>query len=211
MKRFILGLSIAAVLFLTGCGQQKNASTDKTNGKEGDTMASIAGKKVLMIIASNKFRDEELFESRKVLSQAGAVTTVASSKVGTITGMLGGEAEATLDIKKVEASDYDAVVFVGGTGASEYFNDPTAHKIAQYTVAAGKVLGAICIAPSTLANAGLLKGKKATCYASEKANLIAKQANYTGKGVEVDGKIITADGPGSAKAFGQAILKALQG
>ena len=173
-------------------------------------MGSIDGKKVLLIIASNKFRDEELFECRKVLDQAGAVTTVASSKVGTITGMLGGEAEVTLDIKKVKANDYDAVVFIGGTGASEYFNDPTAHKIAQETVATGKVLGAICIAPSTLANAGLLKGKKATCYISEKANLIAKGANYTGKGVEVDGKIITADGPGSAKAFGQAIVKALQ-
>ena len=210
MKRFILGVSIAAVLVLTGCGQQKNASTDKTNGKEDQTMASIAGKKVLMIIASNKFRDEELFESRKVLNQAGAVTIVASSKVGTITGMLGGEAEASADIKKVKVSDYDAVIFVGGTGAGEYFNDPTAHKIAQEAASAGKVVGAICIAPSTLANAGLLKGKKATCYVSEKANLIAKQAEYSGKGVEVDGKIITADGPGSAKAFGQALVKALQ-
>ena len=173
-------------------------------------MAGIDGKKVLMIIASNKFRDEELFESREVLSQAGAEITVASSKVGTVTGMLGGKAEASLDIKQVRAADYDAVIFVGGSGASEYFDDPTAHKLAQEAAAAGKVVGAICIGPSTLANAGLLKGKKATCHASEKANLIAKQANYTGKAVEVDGQIITADGPGSARIFGQAVLKALE-
>lgn len=210
MKRFILGLGIAAVFVLAGCGRQKEAGIDEASGKEGDTMASIAGKKVLMIIASDKFRDEELFESHKILSEAGADITVASSKVGSITGMLGGKAQASKDIKEVRAGDYDAVIFVGGSGASEYFNDLTAHKIAQEAVAASKVVGAICIAPSTLANAGVLAGKKATCYTSEKANLIVKQADYTGKGVEVDGKIITADGPDSAKAFGQAIVKALQ-
>lgn len=210
MRLFRFILAVWVVLTLVGCGQQREAATDTTSGKEGDTMAGVAGKKVLMIIASDKFRDEELFDAREVLSEAGAEITVASSKLGSVTGMLGGEAEATVDIKEVEAGDYDAVIFVGGIGASEYFDDPTAHKLAQKAAAAGKVVGAICIAPSTLANAGLLKGKKATCYASEKANLIAKQANYTGKGVEVDGRIITADGPGSAKAFGQAIAKALQ-
>ena len=205
MKRFILGLGISALAILAACAQQNG-----TSKKEGEAMANITGKKVLMIIASDKFRDEELFEPHKILSEAGAEITVASSKVGSITGMLGGKAQAGKDINEVKAGDYDAVIFIGGSGASEYFNDLTAHKIAQEAAAAGKVVGAICIAPSTLANAGLLEGKKATCYASEKANLIVKNAHYTGKGVEVDGKTITADGPGSAKAFGQAIVKALQ-
>ena len=173
-------------------------------------MTNITGKKILMIIARDKFRDEELFKPRDILSAAGADITIAGSKVGTITGMLGGKAQATLNITQAKPADYDAVIFVGGSGASEYFNDPTAHKIATDSAAAGKVVAAICIAPSTLANAGLLKGKNATCYASEKSNLVAHQANYTGKSVEVDGDIITADGPTSAEAFAQAILTALR-
>ena len=205
MKRFILALSISTLVILAACAQQNGPGK-----KEGEAMPNITGKKIVMIIASDKFRDEEFLKPRDILSQAGADITVASSKLGTLTGMLGGKAQATLDIKQVSAADYDAVIFVGGSGASEYFNDPTAHKIAQDAVAADKVLAAICIAPSTLANAGLLKGKRATCFASEKANLIARQAEYTGKPVEVDGRIITADGPTSATAFGKAILTALQ-
>jgi len=173
-------------------------------------MTNITGKKILMIIASDKFRDEELFKPRDILTAAGARITIASSKVGPITGMLGGKAQATLDIKQAKAVDYDAVIFVGGIGASEYFSDPTAHKIAIDAADSGKVVGAICIAPSTLANAGLLAGKKATCYVSEKSNLIARRASYTGKGVQVDGQFITADGPVSADAFGKAILTALR-
>ncbi|NIA06329.1 MAG: DJ-1 family protein [Actinobacteria bacterium] len=210
MKTVLLGLLVMTALVLIGCGQPNDASPGAHSGKEGETMANITGRKVLMIIASDKFRDEELFESRDILNQAGARITVASSKVGTVTGMLGGTAQVSLDIKQADAADYDAVIFVGGSGASEYFNDPTAHKIATDAAASGKVVAAICIAPSILANAGLLEGKKSTCYVSQKANLLSKQADYTGNSVEVDGNIITADGPNSSIAFGQAVLKALQ-
>ena len=205
MRRLILASIITALAILAGCAQQ-----DQTGKKEGEAMGNITGKKILMIIAGDKFRDEELFTPRDILSQAGAEITIASSRIGTCTGMLGGKAQAGLDVKKVTAADYDAVIFIGGSGASEYFNDPTAHKVASDAAASGKVLGAICIAPSTLANAGLLKGKKATCFASERTNLITQKANYTGRSVEIDGKIITADRAASATAFAQAILTALR-
>jgi len=73
----------------------------------------------------------------------------------------------------------------------------------------GKVIGAICIAPVTLANAGLLKGRKATVWASEKARIETKGAIYTGADVQVDDNIVTANGPNAAKAFGEALLKLL--
>ena len=123
--------------------------------------------------------------------------------------MLGGAAEATALIGSVTALAYDAVIFVGGSGSSEYFASSTAHRIAADAARGGKVLAAICIAPSTLANAGLLQGRKATAYPSEKANLIAKGATFTGSAVEQDGRIITADGPGSARDFAEAIAHAL--
>ncbi|MFC1768062.1 DJ-1/PfpI family protein, partial [Candidatus Margulisiibacteriota bacterium] len=65
-------------------------------------------------------------------------------------------------------------------------------------------------AVSTIANAGALKGKKATSFPGVADTVKAGGAIYTGKGVEADGKIVTADGPGSAKAFGEAINKALK-
>lgn len=165
--------------------------------------------KALLIIAPKNFRDEELFDTKAELEKAGIETTIASTTTSTATGMLGGTAKPGITINEADAKDYDAIVFVGGSGSSLYFNNAAAHKIAKEGYESGKIVAAICIAPSTLANAGLLKGKRATCYPSEAGNLKSKGANYTAKSVEVDGKIITADGPQSAKSFGRAIAQAL--
>ena len=106
-------------------------------------------------------------------------------------------------------TDYDAVVFVGGVGAQEYWADSTAHAIAKAAVDSGKVLGAICIAPVTLGNAGVLSGKRATVWSSERERLEAGGAVYTGADVEVDGRVVTASGPGAAKEFGKRIATLL--
>jgi protease I len=200
-KEFIFWVAI--LVLLSGCTQQPAGG--------GEEMSSLSGKNVLLIIAPSNFRDEELFDTKTELEKAGAATTIASKQTGTITGMLGGTAKATLSLSAVKASDFDAVVFVGGSGASAYFNDSTAQKIAKDAAAQGKVLAAICIAPSILANAGLLQGKDATAFSSESGNLQSKGANYTGQAVTVDGKIITANGPAAAKQFGKEIVKALAG
>jgi len=173
-------------------------------------MSDLSGKRVVMVIASDGFRDEEFNEPYNLLRERGARVTVASSALGTRKGMLGGLAEAEELVSNIAVADYDAVVFVGGTGSSEYFDDATAHGIARDAASAGKVLGAICIAPSTLANAGVLKGRKATSYPSERDNLVVGGAEFTGAAVEVDGRIITADGPDSAKRFAEAIAEVLQ-
>lgn len=167
-------------------------------------------KKALVIIAFANFRDEELFDTQAELNAKGIETTIASIKTGMANGMLGGTVNVQTTIDAADSENYDAVVFIGGGGASVYFNNKKAHEIAISALNSGKILAAICIAPSTLANAGLLKGKKATCFPSEAPNLKSKEAIYTGKPVEVDGKIITADGPKSAHAFGKAIANALK-
>lgn len=168
-------------------------------------------KKVLMVIAPAKFRDEELFDTKAALESSGANVTIASKTTALAVGMLGGKAQPQVALSSAKAADYDAVVFVGGGGAEVYFNDPVAIGLAKDAHSQGKIVSAICIAPSILANAGVLNGKKATVFKGDKylGILKAKGANYTGRDVEVDGKIITADGPSSAKKFGQIIVKSL--
>jgi protease I len=166
-------------------------------------------KKVLIVIAPQTFRDEEYQKPRAVLEEAGAAITVTSKGVSTATGRFGARVAVDQDISQVSAKDYDAVVFVGGPGASVYFDDPIALNLAQEAYNSIPVIAAICIAPSILANAGLLRGKQATAFPSEKQNLQAKGATYTGKPVTTDGKIITASGPEAAREFGKAIASAL--
>jgi protease I len=178
-------------------------------GEVMEEVTSISGKRILMIIASRNFRDEEYDVPAKLFRAAKAEVTVASSSLSMCTGMFGAKAKPDILLTSVSVVDYDAVVFIGGSGSSEYFNNPTAHRIAQEAVKEGKVLGAICIAPVTLANAGVLSGKRATVFSSSANQIKAKGANYTGRGVEVDGDIITGDGPESARAFAEAIIEAL--
>lgn len=196
--------------------QEENALKDG-DGKEGSGISMgpkvelprVDGRKVLMIIAPKDFRDEELKEPKQVLEARGAEVRVASTSVKEAIGMLGFRVKPDLALEDVKIADYDAVVFVGGSGASRYWTDQAAHEMARNAAAEGKVLGAICIAPVTLANAGVLKGKNSTVWPSEKDKLTKQGAKYTGNPVEVDGRIVTADGPTSARAFGEALVKAL--
>ena len=167
-------------------------------------------KKVVFIIGHTKFRDEELLEPKKILKENGVNITIASSSLKIAEGMLGIKIRPDILIKDIKVENYDAIIFIGGVGATEYWNNKTAHYIASETLEKNKILAAICIAPITIANAGLLIGKKATVYQSEINKIKDKKAIYTGSKVERDGNIITAQDPSSANEFGKAILAAIQ-
>ena len=172
-------------------------------------MEILTGRKVLMVISSDKFRDEEYQKPRAVLEKAGVKVTVASSSLKEATGMLGLKAKADILLKDAKMEEYDGVVFVGGMGATEYWESPVAHALARSAHAAGKLTSAICLAPMTLANAGLLKGKRATIWKEVAGDFKTKGVVYTGKAVERDGKLITGSGPEAAEEFAKALLEEL--
>ena len=178
-------------------------------GGGSDTMSKLQGKKVLMIIASQNFRDEELLKPRDLFIKEGMEVILASSSLETSRGMLGATVKPDILINKVKVEDFEAIIFVGGIGSSEYWNNPIAHKIVKEAVSLNKLICAICIAPVTLANVGILDGKKATVFRSEVKAIKKKGAIYTGKAVEVDGNIITAEGPQAAEEFGKTIINLL--
>lgn len=171
----------------------------------------LTGKKALVVIASNNFRDEEYAEPRKMLEAAGARITVACSTLNTAKGKLGLEVKPDVLLSEVNAAEYDGIVFVGGGGSKEYFESPVAHRLAQAFFDQGKLTSAICIAPAILANAGLLKQKKATAFPSSREGLEAGGAVFTGAGVESDGMIVTGSGPEAARKFGERLVEVLSG
>ena len=161
--------------------------------------------KVLMVVAPERFRDEELFVTQAVLEQGGHRVVVASTRTGECPGSRGGHVFAETTLEAERAADYDAVVFVGGGGSKLLWYDVHALRLAREAAAHGKVLGAICLAPVILANAGVLDGRRATVAGTEARTIEAKGAVYAGPGVTVDGNIVTANGPKSSALFGQRI------
>jgi len=187
-------------------GEQTPGETARQQPRPSPT---IGPPTALLIIASRDFQDQEYFETKRILDSGGIRTVTASTRKGNIRGMRGRQAHAEILLNEVNVRDYAAIVFIGGSGAREYFHNNTALDIARQAAQNQKILAAICIAPTILANANLLRGLEVTGFPSERTKLKKAGAQYTGSFVERTGLVITARGPEAAEAFGQAILKTL--
>ena len=177
-------------------------------------MDRIQNKKILMVIAPKKFRDEELNQPREIFIREGASVEIASTSLGEARGMFGAKAKIDLLIKDVDYNNYDAIVVVGGMGSPEYlWGDTTLQSIISEAKKSGKVVAAICLSGVVLARAGILRGIEATVYrTTESMNEYSKwEAKYNPNNVVKSGSIITADGPAAARNFGNTIVDALAG
>lgn len=175
----------------------------------------LQNKSIAMIIAFQDFRDEEYFIPKSIFLAEGAQVQTISIKKGEALGSYGGIINVDLTLDDLKVSDFDTVIFVGGSGAAKYIENDKCHQIAQETVSVNKVLAAICIAPAILARSGVLEDKKATVWSSEldkSAVKILKEegADYQKAPVVQDGKIITASGPEAARKFGETIVRILK-
>ena len=168
--------------------------------------------KILMVLAPSDFRDEEYLLPREEFEKANA-DVMTSSVIDIAVGRFGCEEEIDIQLKEAAAENFDAIFWVGGGGCLEYMTNEDARALAGEFFLQKKVTGAICAAPRLLLAWRLLEGKRVTGWNSDN-NLeklaIQGGAIYTGADVEVDGKILTADGPDSAKKAGVEFLKLLE-
>ncbi len=116
------------------------------------------------------------------------------------------------DVSKADAdfASYDGIVLPGGMpGTTHLMEDDTVNRVIKEFAGSGKLVAAICAAPSVLGNAGLLEGKNATCYPGVEAKLTG--ANFVTDSVVKDGNIITSRGLGTAIDFAAEIVTYLNG
>lgn len=162
-----------------------------------------------LIISADHFEDSELLVSYYRLLEAGIEVDIASIKRGKINGKHGYQVEASKALKDVNPGDYALLVLPGGKAPADLRKDAAALRIAQAFFAASKPVAAICHGPQILITAGLLRGRRATCYHSVVEEMLEAGALYEDSEVVVDGKLVTSRQPSDLPAFMRETLKLL--
>jgi len=166
---------------------------------------------VLMVIPTSRFKDAEFKTPKEFLERKKAKIKIACAHTKDVYGMDGMRLKPDVTFDTLNLDDYAAVVFIGGMGTRDYWDNTDAQDLARKAVESGKVVGAISTAPVILARAGLLDGKDATVYFSESKQITDRGAKYTAGTVAVADKIITCKGPEAAEKFALALIKYLGG
>mgnify|MGYP000607754315 FL=1 len=169
--------------------------------------------RLLLAIAPEQFRDEELGTPKRAFEEAGIDVDIASTIVGTCTGMLGATAEAVMTFDDVDPDAYAGIVIVGGAGSQDYlWGNGRLQALVRSFFEQGKVVAAICLAPVVLARAGILAGRQTTVYQSPAAIAEMKKAgaNLLPIPVVADMQIVTANGPAAAAGFADTIITKLE-
>jgi protease I len=174
-------------------------------------MPGLDGKRILYIIAQRNFRDEELSTPKQMFEKQGAKVTVASETTEEARGMLGLRVKPDISVREANPNNFDALIIAGGTGSPKLADLPEVLNLIRRFNSQNKLVAAICLAPYVLAKAGILKEKTVTTFPEDFVLMELKRARaiYDEKPVVADNNIITADGPQSAREFGEQVIKVL--
>lgn len=113
-------------------------------------------------------------------------------------------------ISEVWLKSFDIIVLPGGPGFDNLEKcDSLMKTVRKFNNEEGKLLAAICAAPSILGAQGVLEGKKATCFPGYEDK--CKGAIMTGEEAVWDKNVITGRSAGCAVAFALKIIEAVDG
>jgi protease I len=166
-------------------------------------MSNLNNKNIL-VIATNGFQEDELFEPLSYFNDKGSDVKLASPSKDAISAGEGDDRriEPDMTFADVKVSEYDALILPGGLQNPDTLRqDDDAIRLIQEFATEGKTIGAICHAPWLLAEADILNGREVTSFPSIKTDLTNAGASWVDKDVVCDNAIVTSRKPGDLPAF----------
>jgi len=165
--------------------------------------------KVLMLVHDG-VEDREMAYPYYRMQEAGYTVEVVGPERGkTHTCARGLPFTADLGPDDVRVDDYAAVIIPGGKAPDYMRLVPRLVEIVREAVARDKVVAAVCHGPQMLIEADVLRGRRATCWASVRTDLKNAGASYTDEPVVVDGNLVTSRMPADLPAFCKATLEVM--
>ncbi len=144
------------------------------------------------------------------LRRAKWEVVAAGLKKGVITASRGVKIVPDAAWDEIDPSLFDLIVVPGGAkGVESFLQEESLHEAIRGLHRAGKIVAAVCAGPLVLQRAGVLAGRKATCYPDIGPELT--QAQYVNEAVVIDGNVITSQGAGTCFEFALAIVAKVDG
>ena len=171
----------------------------------------LKGKKVAFL-AADMFEQVELVEPWQALEQAGAELELVSLEEGEIQGFdhydKAGTFKVDKTVEEASANDYDALVLPGGVGNPDNLRqDENAVQFVRDFFEQGKPVGAICHAPWTLVEAGVVRGRTLTSFPSIQTDIRNAGGNWVDEQVHVDNGLVTSRKPDDIPAFNRKLIE----
>lgn len=158
------------------------------------------------------FEDLEATTIVDLLRRGGIQVVTAGLQPGLVQGARGMRVQPDAVLDDVLDQDFAMIALPGGMpGAENLKNDARIVALLKRMAGAGKYTAAICAAPIALAQAGLLDGRRATSFPGFVDKLAIPGGQYTGAAIEIDGKVVTSRGPGTAMDFALELVRLLAG
>lgn len=175
----------------------------------------LKGKKIA-ILATEGFEQVEMVEPRNALEEAGARTRLISPaetrKIKAWNFKRWGRSYK-VEERLAESSphDYDALLLPGGVmNPDKLRRDQQALEFVRAFFSAGKPVAAICHAPWTLIDAGVVKGRRLTSYYTIQTDLKNAGAEWVDEEVVEDQNLVTSRSPADIPAFNRRIIEKFQ-
>lgn len=169
----------------------------------------------ILIMATNRFEESELFGPREILLGKGFKVTLASLDLeeieGTVHDVPGRRIKPDLAIADAREGEFDALLLPGGVGNPDRLRmDRQAVALVRAFAETGKPVAAICHGPWLLAEADVVRGRRVTCWPSIRTDLRNAGATVVDEEAVSDGNIITSRKPDDVPAFTDALIAAVE-
>ena len=172
-------------------------------------------KRVAFLVASEGIEQVELTDPWKAVTDAGHEAVLVSPESGEVQMFnhldKGDTKPVDVTVADAKADDFDALVLPGGVANPDNLRtQPDAVAFARDFVASGKPVAAICHAPWTLVEAGVLKGRRLTSWPSLQTDIRNAGGDWVDESLVVDGNLITSRKPDDLPDFCGAVVEALE-